>query len=143
MKKSSCGAPLAEGPGELVPMAANASAQQPDRNRIAALTRLLTEVLTRAGFEVAVTDSIFAAAGKVRTWHPSTVLLDIGLPYRPGSSLLAELKADPDTAHVPVLVMSGMLEVLNPERRAMAAGVLSKPFQMSELLDAVRTAFGA
>jgi len=95
---------------------------------------VLREVLTVAGYEVTVVDSAFGAATLVRELQPSAVLLDIGLPFRPGTELLDELKSDPRTATVPIVVTSGLTESLTAERRSLAAAVLSKPFPMDELL---------
>jgi CheY-like chemotaxis protein len=99
---------------------------------------VLREVLTVAGYEVTVVDSAFGAATLVRELQPSAVLLDIGLPFRPGTELLDELKSDPRTATVPVVVTSGLTESLTAERRSLAAAVLSKPFPMDELLGILR-----
>jgi CheY-like chemotaxis protein len=41
---------------------------------------------------------------------------------------------------VPVLILSGMTESLSAERRAMADAVLTKPIDMSTLLDAIGSA---
>ena len=101
------------------------------------LLDLFSEVLNTAGYEVATQDSAFGAAARVREFEPSAVLLDLALPFRPGTSLLTELKADPRTAEVPVLIMSGLPEALSDDRRALAAAVLAKPFQMDTLVDAV------
>ena len=101
---------------------------------------MLIDALTTHGYEVESRDSVFGAAALVRDLHPAAVLLDLGLPFRQGSALLTELKVNPDTADVPVLVMSGMPEVLSEERRAMAAAILAKPFRIGDLLDAIRTA---
>src|SRR4030095_14366816 len=98
------------------------------------LSRLLNDVLTTHGYEVSVQDSVFGAAAMVRDLHPSAILLDLGLPFRPGTALLTELKTDASTADVPVLIMSGFPEVLNEERRAIAGAILCKPFDIGELL---------
>ena len=45
------------------------------------------------------------ARGLVLRFRPCAVILDLGLPYRPGTSLLSELKSDPETASVPVVVI--------------------------------------
>ena len=103
---------------------------------------VLTDVLTISGYDVDARDSVFGAAALVREVHPVAVLLDLGLPYRPGTALLEELKADPATADVPVLVISGLTEALSNERRAQLSAVLSKPFRMSALLDALSRATG-
>ena len=107
------------------------------------LTDVLRDVLSSAGYEVTVATSGFGVAGLVRRLNPSAVLLDLGLPFRPGTSVLADLKADPRTADVPVLVLSGMTEALSDERRALASAVLTKPIDMSDLLDAIGQAVAA
>ena len=76
----------------------------------------------------------------IRRLLPAVVLLDLGLPYRSGGALLGDLKADPATAAVPVLVVSGLAEALPPALRALAAGVLAKPVRPAALLAAVRAA---
>ena len=102
------------------------------------ISTLLTDVLLAAGYEVTTADSAFGGDTLVRKLQPAAVLLDIGLPFRPGTALLDELKSDPRTADVPVVVFSGMTETLNEERRALAAAVLSKPIEIDELLAVLR-----
>jgi DNA-binding response OmpR family regulator len=96
---------------------------------------LLVDVLSAAAYTVTVTDSAFGAAALVRKLQPAAVILDVGLPFRPGTDLLAELKSDPRTAEVPVVVLSGLTESLNDERRALATAVLGKPIDIKRLLD--------
>ena len=100
--------------------------------------RLLAEVLEIGGYDVTVVDSAIGAVGIVQDVRPHVVLLDLGLPLRSGASLLAELKADPDTADVPVIVVSAMGELLQDERRGQAAAVVTKPFSPRALLETVR-----
>lgn len=101
---------------------------------------LLTDALQSEGYAVTSTESALGAATLVRRLHPRVILLDLGLPYRSGGSLLHDLKSDPETAEIPVLVVSALAESLSPERRAMAAGVVAKPFSPDTLLSAVRRA---
>jgi CheY-like chemotaxis protein len=100
---------------------------------------LLTDTLQSDGYAVTATESALGAATLVRRLHPQVILLDLGLPYRSGGALLHDLKNDPATAEIPVLVVSALAETLTPERRAMAAGVVAKPFSPDTLLSAVRT----
>ena len=102
------------------------------------LVDLLTEFLTRADFEVVAVDSALGAAELARQLQPRAVLLDLGLPFRPGTALLADLKADVRTADIPVIILSGMTEVLSDARRAMAAAVVTKPFDPESLLNTIR-----
>jgi CheY-like chemotaxis protein len=104
---------------------------------------LFAEILERSGYDVHSTDSAFGAATLVRDLHPSAVLLDIGLPFRPGTALLDELKSDPTTSGVPVILVSGLVEGLSEERRGLATAVLEKPVSVSDLLMALGQVAGA
>lgn len=103
---------------------------------------VLADVLTDAGYAVTTTGTAVGAVALVRRLRPCAVVLDLGLPYRSGVALLEELKADRTTAAVPVVVVSGHVELLPPERAGLAAAVLPKPFEYRDLLDAVRAAHG-
>ena len=100
-------------------------------------THLLEELLKAVGYEVMTTDSALGTAGLVRRVRPSVILLDLGLPYRSGVSLLADLKSDPTTAEIPILAVTGYPEMLTNERRSMVVDVIAKPFESRALLDAV------
>ena len=100
----------------------------------------LVDVLGSAGYTVTSADAALGAAALVRRLCPDVILLDLGLPYRSGASLLAELKADPRTASIPVVIASGSPEALSTARRALAAAVIAKPFELQVLLDTVRAA---
>jgi CheY-like chemotaxis protein len=109
----------------------------------AGIRELLTDLLQGDGYAVTATDSALGAATLVRRLLPRVVLLDLGLPYRSGGALLHDLKSDPATAGIPILVVSALAETLTPERRALTAGVVAKPFSPDTLLSAVRSACGA
>ena len=109
-----------------------------------ALQDVLQQVLADDAPAPAVTavDSAFAAGRLARRLRPDVVLLDLGLPYRSGLALLKELKADPGTAQIPVVIVSGLVEQLRPEVRALADAVIGKPFHIEELRDTVRAVCG-
>ena len=86
------------------------------------------------------TEAALGALALARRLKPDVILLDLGLPYRSGASLLADLKADPRTEPIPVIVVSSMTELLTPDRRALAADVIAKPFDVQMLLERVRVA---
>ena len=102
--------------------------------------KLLADLLESEGYAVTETDSVLGAMGLVRQIRPCIILLDLGLPYRSGASLLADVRAEASTAHIPVLVISGLSEALTAERRALATAVIEKPFCADALLESVRAA---
>ena len=63
---------------------------------------------------------------------PSLILLDARMPGCDGWCFRAEQRADPDLAHIPVVVISG------EDASALdAAGHIRKPFEPTELLEQV------
>ena len=106
----------------------------------AGVAALLTDLLAGAGYAPTTTGSALGAAALARRLRPAAILLDLGLPYRSGGTLLGDLRADPALAAVPVLVVSALADALPPARRALAAGVVAKPFSPAALLAAVRGA---
>ena len=68
---------------------------------------------------------------------PAAVVLEIELPRLDGWEVLAELKADPSTAGIPVVIASAV----DDRPRGLALGVdeyLLKPIRRDELVDALR-----
>jgi signal transduction histidine kinase/CheY-like chemotaxis protein len=75
--------------------------------------------------------------------HPDAILLDLGLPDIDGRDVLKQLKADPTTRNVPVIVVTSA-RLTNAERAALddvAAGIISKDVLTVDAVDAaVRSA---
>ena len=101
---------------------------------------LLVELLSSSGYAVTTTESVLGATTLVKELHPRAIVLDLGLPYRSGASLLGSLKADPSTGDIPVIVVSGLADALPLELEAKASAVFSKPLQPQALLDALERA---
>ena len=75
--------------------------------------------------------------------RPDLVLLDLGLPDVPGEELLRHLKNRPETAGIPVLVVTGKTEAaaqLRAAAKEIVADILLKPVSGSQLCQAVDTA---
>jgi CheY-like chemotaxis protein/nitrogen-specific signal transduction histidine kinase/HPt (histidine-containing phosphotransfer) domain-containing protein len=71
---------------------------------------------------------------------PDLILLDLHLPDMSGEQVLAALLADPATAQIPVIVVSADASPVQTKRlrAAGAVGYLTKPFDVDQLLAAVR-----
>jgi two-component system phosphate regulon response regulator PhoB len=99
---------------------------------------LLDGIFERSGFHVTHTDSVLGVSELIERVRPTVILLDMALPYRSGASWLAQLKADPDTAEIPVVILSDLPDMLPRERRELADAVVRKPFRAGALVDTVR-----
>jgi CheY-like chemotaxis protein len=101
---------------------------------------LLSAVLGRDEFEVSTAAGgaeAIAAAGRSR---PDLVVCDVMMPVVDGFEVCRRLRAAPETADLPVVLLTGRQR---PEDRQAgeAAGCdvyLTKPFRPLELIDAIR-----
>jgi len=73
----------------------------------------------------------------VKATRPDLVITDVMMPTMGGLEFIAYLRADPKTAAIPILVVSG-----NSELATAADAVLSKPFLAKELLMAAAHLMG-
>ncbi len=74
---------------------------------------------------------------QAREGLPDLILLDLQLPGMKGDAVLAELRHDPRTQHIPVVLLSADATVLSRER-LLAGGAndyISKPFKLESLLE--------
>jgi DNA-binding response OmpR family regulator len=65
-------------------------------------------MLREAAYGVTVTGDGALGLAKAREIVPDLVILDLMLPSTPGTTVLQELKLDPKTREIPVLVLSGL-----------------------------------
>jgi DNA-binding response OmpR family regulator len=97
---------------------------------------LLQLYLEDAGYRVAVARDGVDGLDLARRIAPTAVVLDVLLPRLNGWDVLARLKRDPDTAAIPVVVVS-MLDERGAGFALGAAEYLVKPVHHEELLRAV------
>ena len=100
---------------------------------------LLTIYLEGAGYRAVVARDGAAGLELARELLPRAVILDILLPDVDGWELLARLKGEPETAALPVVVVS-MLDERSQGLALGAAGYLVKPVAREQILDALELA---
>ncbi len=71
----------------------------------------------------------------IRRELPDVVFTDVSMPGMDGFQLASHLKADPRTAHIPIVFMTASIqrEQRDEAERLGAVAVLSKPFSMADL----------
>ena len=96
----------------------------------------LTEALTRAGYQVSEVADGEAALEGVKRLHPDCVILDALMPLLDGYTVCRALKADPESAAIPILLLTALSrkEDLLEGLGAGAEDFIRKPFDMQELL---------
>ncbi len=99
-------------------------------------TRLLAAALEHYGYEVRVAISGKAALAEVNTCQPDLVLLDVMMPGMDGYQVCQRLKANEQTAEIPVIFLSALDNTLDKVRAFDMGGVdyITKPFQIPEVI---------
>jgi len=72
------------------------------------LRDLLARKLTHEKYDLLIAANGEEGLELVKNEHPSIILLDLILPGMDGFELLAEIKSNPDTANIPVIILSNL-----------------------------------
>ncbi len=99
--------------------------------------QLLRRYLENAGFRTQHTSNGLNALADAKALRPSVITLDIMLPGKDGWQILQELKSDPLTATIPVLVVS-IVENKDLAFRLNAADYFVKPIDRHMFTDRIR-----
>jgi two-component system cell cycle response regulator len=124
-----------------------------DDNR--SLVRITQGLLQKESYEVLTAFDGLEGLQKAREEKPDLIILDVVMPRMDGYEVCRLLQDDPDTAAIPILILTVKGQVDNPDLddRALETGIrermdgyeagaiefLSKPIKAKELLDRVRT----
>jgi two-component system cell cycle response regulator DivK len=101
----------------------------------------LSRRLQRRGYDVSLASNGHEAVGIARAGKPDLILMDLGLPVMDGWEATRQLKSDPATRHIPIIVLSAHA-MTNDREMALAAGsdeFDSKPVRFDRLLDKIET----
>ncbi|HLY59190.1 MAG TPA: response regulator transcription factor [Terriglobia bacterium] len=102
-------------------------------------TTLLSSCLKKKGYRVTVAFDAFQAWFAASRRTPDAIILDIQMPGGTGRAVLRQLKSDPKTKQVPVIVVSGSIDS-NEQSEVFKLGAcefLQKPVDLSLLLSCI------
>src|SRR5262245_17376495 len=106
---------------------------------------LLDITLKRRGFTVLTANDSYSALTMLDASTPDLIILDVMMPGMDGLELCRQIRARPETAHTPVIMLSARYNERSVER-ALAAGAnayLSKMSIHSDLVLQVRNMLAA
>ena len=109
-------------------------------NRLALLT-----VLAREGYRTLGAANGREAVEAARQHLPDLVLMDLAMPVMDGRQAMRQIKEDPQTSHIPVVVLTAMALSVDTERLVAEgfADLLTKPCMPPHLIQKVRAMIGA
>jgi CheY-like chemotaxis protein len=101
------------------------------------LAEVVAEMLQERGYETVLAINGFLALERVAERAPDLILLDCMMPLMDGSGVVRALRADPATAHIPIILMSALPHIVPPDVQATSCTLLRKPFSPGELFAAI------
>lgn len=72
--------------------------------------RMLTFLLTKAGYEVITADDGIQGIQKAKAWRPALILMDVMMPGMSGVEAIKRLRQIKVTKEIPILVLSAYKE---------------------------------
>ncbi len=103
------------------------------------IVRLMEFILSRQGHEMLIAVNGEEALQKIRAHKPDLVLLDIMMPRIDGYEVAQQLRADPETSRLPIIMLSAKAQE-EDIRRGAEVGVdayVTKPFSPEHLVQVV------
>lgn len=109
------------------------------------IRRTAETLLSRAGYDVVTAQDGFDALAVLARKTPSMVFIDIMMPRLDGYQACALIKANPQYAKIPVVMLSSKDGLFDRARGKLVGSnqYLTKPFTREELLAAVEAQLGA
>jgi two-component system alkaline phosphatase synthesis response regulator PhoP/two-component system response regulator VicR len=107
------------------------------------IVRLVQVNLERQGYEVVTANDGKEALEKVESEKPDLVVLDVMMPYMDGFEVLQNLRRNPETREIPVIMLTAKAQDADVFK-GWQSGVdcyLTKPFNPMELISFVKRIF--
>ena len=104
------------------------------------ILNLLKNGLLENGYDVVTANNGFEGILAVEEQQPDVVITDIMMPRLTGLEFLKALKNNPDTAHVPVILISAMdqADMVQQGLDMGAIDYITKPFKINEIIGKLR-----
>lgn len=103
--------------------------------------RFMEFLLQNEGFSVGILNSAESLASHVNRQRPDLIITDVRMPGLAPFEVFERLRADSDTANIPVLLCTGAVNEVkeHPELATSGAQVLFKPFDVDALFLKIAT----
>jgi DNA-binding response OmpR family regulator len=101
------------------------------------LLQIVQIILKGQGYETILASSIREAEVKIRIHKPVLILMDVFLSDENGYSYCTQLKENPETGNIKIIMMSGEESNQHLISCAHADDFMQKPFDYNDLLDKV------
>jgi CheY-like chemotaxis protein len=102
------------------------------------VARLISLVLERNGQQAEVVADGTSALARAKEVRPTMIFADLTIKGMGGEQLCSTLKSQPETRHIPYVVVSGDRDIAEKARACGADDYMGKPFEFDDLVRLVK-----
>lgn len=95
-------------------------------------------ILTNHRFDVEILSTWEKIPETIQSYQPDLILLDVSLSGADGRDICTDLKKSEETEKIPIVLFSAHCDLINDLRGCQPNGVLSKPFETSDLINTIQ-----
>ena len=106
--------------------------------------KIVRDLLTRQPYDLLEAHDGEAGVEAARREKPDLIIMDVQLPKLSGLDATRRIRAEPETAKIPIIVVTSFA-LSGDDKKAMDAGAsayLAKPYSPRQLLEAIRKMLG-
>ena len=105
----------------------------------AMVIRMAAFIMKKSGYQSVSAQSGEEGIAAAKAEHPVMIFVDAEMPVMNGFEVVKQLKADADTADIPVCMMSGTItdEIKDKAIKCGAIGMIEKPLKAPEIISIV------
>jgi CheY-like chemotaxis protein len=99
----------------------------------------ISRALNKLSYQISLAENGMDAVAKITASRPDVLITDVEMPGMDGFALTTHLRANPDTQHLPIIMISGSsLELTEKAKQAGVDVLLGKPYSDEELMSHIR-----
>ena len=103
------------------------------------ISSLMAHVLQREGYNVLIASDYKSSIRIIDTSEPDMIISDVMLPCTGGLEILEYVKSKEERKHIPFILVTGMDKDVLYGSHIKAEAILTKPFDVSQLLNIVNS----
>jgi CheY-like chemotaxis protein len=99
---------------------------------------LLSDLLEHNKYEVLTATEGVEGLAKAKAHKPELIVLDIAMPVMDGYDFMKELRADEEIKNIPVIIITGRVQLQEIFEEQGIQDYIMKPFDKKELLNKIK-----
>ena len=105
----------------------------------------ITRLLTLNGYRVDIARNGQEGVTKAHQWKPDIILMDLRMPVMDGYNAIEEIRTDPETRHIPIVVISAWSSKTERTQAKLAGAneFFVKPPDLNRLIDTIERLVGS